>query len=107
MKTKHLYLLFAIIGLIIPYYFFISFLFAHSFDARAFLQQLFANNISTFFAVDLIISSVVFLLFIRHEGSQRGMAHLWVYVLALLTAGLSFAFPLFLYVRESHPPVRR
>jgi Terpene cyclase DEP1 len=102
MKQKHLYLMLAIIGLIAPYYFFISFLMAHGLDGKAFLQQLFGTRIATFFAVDLLLSCVVFVRFLRQEASRYAIARWWLYLLALLTVGLSFALPLFLYVRASH-----
>jgi hypothetical protein len=101
MTTKHLYLVLALLGLAAPYYFFISFLLAHGPDGPAFLQQLFATPISTFFAVDLVISCVVFVLLLRQESARYAIENWWVYLVALLTVGLSFALPLFLYVRQS------
>ena len=53
MTRKHVYLLLAVIGFILPYYFFISFLMLHGLDARLFIRELFGTPISTFFAVDL------------------------------------------------------
>ncbi len=102
MKKKHLYLIFAVIGFVGPYYFLISFLTAHGVDGKAFVQQLFGTKISTFFAVDLLVSSVVFVRYLGQEATRFTIGHRWVYIVALLTVGLSFALPLFLYVRESH-----
>jgi hypothetical protein len=102
MKQKHLYFIFAVIGFVGPYYFLISFLTAHGVDGKAFGQQLFGTKISTFFAVDLLVSSVVFLRYLRQEATRYSIGYVWLYVVALLTVGLSFALPLFLYVRESH-----
>jgi hypothetical protein len=102
MTAKHLYLLLALVGLVVPYYFFITFLIAHGADGAAFLRQLFGTPISTFFAVDLLIASVVFIPFLRQESARYAIANSWFYVVALLTVGLSFALPLFLFVRESH-----
>ena len=102
MKQKHLYLIFAVVGFVGPYYFLISFLTAHGVDGKAFVQQLFGTKISTFFAVDLLVSSVVFLRYLGQEAARNSIEYRWVYVVALLTVGLSFALPLFLYVRESH-----
>ena len=101
MPRKIVYLIFALIGLIVPYYFLISFLMAHGLDARLFLKQLLGTPISTFFAVDLMISSLVFLPFLKQEADRHSVKHSWVYVLALFTVGLSFALPLFLWARES------
>ncbi len=100
MTTKHLYLLLAVVGFIAPYSFFIPFLLKYGPDGRIFLQQLFSTPISTFFAVDLLLSSLVFLRFSWQESRRYAMPDLWLYVLALLTVGLSFALPLFLYSRQ-------
>ena len=100
MKKKHLYLVLAIVGMVVPYYFLISFLTAHGLDGRAFLQQLFGTQISTFFAVDLLLSSVVFAIYLRNEARRYSIKHRWLYLIALCAVGLSFALPLFLYVRE-------
>lgn len=101
MNRKTLYLILAIIGFAVPYYFFVSFLLAHGFDARLFVRQLFASPISTLFAADLLISSVVFAVFMGRESARLSMKRAWLYLVALCLVGLSFALPLFLYARES------
>ena len=106
MTRKHIYLLLAVVGFIAPYYFLISFLMMHGLDARLFIQQLFGSPISTFFAVDLLISAVVFVFYVGHEAARYSMKHQWIYLIALCTVGLSFALPLFLYARESHLETR-
>ena len=102
MSRKVVYLILAVTGFVLPYYFLISFLMTHGVDARLFLTQLFGTPISTFFAVDLLISCVVFMLFLRQEAERHAMRHQWVYWISLLTVGLSFALPLFLWAREDH-----
>lgn len=102
MSRKLVYLILAIIGFILPYYFLISFLMTHGFDSRLFLVQLFATPISTFFAVDLLLSCVVFIVFLKQEAERNAMKHQWIYWVLLLTVGLSFALPLFLWAREGH-----
>ena len=101
MKQKHVYLILAVIGFVGPYYFFVSFLAAHGLDGKAFVQELFGTRISTFFAVDLLLSSVVFVRYLRQEAARYSIGSWWLYLVALLTVGLSFALPLFLSVRES------
>jgi len=100
MKLKHLYLVLAIIGFVGPCYFLISFLTAHGLDGRAFLQQLFGTQISAFFAVDLIIASIVFIVYLPQEAKRYSIQSWWLYLIPLFAVGLSFALPLFLYVRE-------
>jgi hypothetical protein len=61
---RTLYLVLAVIGFVIPYYFFISFLTIYGFDLQLFVQQLFTNQISTFFVLDLSIATLVLYFFV-------------------------------------------
>ncbi|HEY2982063.1 MAG TPA: DUF2834 domain-containing protein [Anaerolineales bacterium] len=97
---KNLYLLLAIVGLILPYYFLVRFLSANGVDLQLMLGQLFVNDISAFFAIDLILSIAVFCLFVPGAADRLKLRNGWLFVLAALTVGLSFALPLFLYFRE-------
>ena len=97
---RKLYLILAVLGFVLPYYFFVSFLIENGLDLGLLLNQLFANDISTFFAVDLIITAIVFLAFAIREAGKYQMRNGWLYIVATLAVGPSFAFPLFLYFRE-------
>jgi hypothetical protein len=97
---KTVYLVLAIIGLIVPYYFFLQLPAEDGFNLPALIQPFFANNFMRGAAMDLTISVLVFWLFLFVEASKLQMKNAWVYVLATLLVGLSFALPLFLYFRE-------
>jgi hypothetical protein len=97
---RWLYLILAIIGAVLPLSHFIPFLTAHGFDMPLFFKQLFQNNVSAFFGMDVIVSSLVLWLFVFREGRRRGMRNLWVYVICNLVVGVSLALPLFLFFRE-------
>lgn len=97
---KKLYLLLAIAGFVLPYYFFVSFLIANGLDLPLFFSQLFASDISTLFAADLVVATLVFWAFLYREAGRCQMRHWWIYVVATLAVGLSFALPLFLFCRE-------
>ena len=97
---RKLYMLGAILGFLIPYAFFVSFLLQYGLDLRLFVEQMFANPIAAFFATDVILTSLVLWVFIFTEGRKLGMNHLWIYVLCNLLVGVSLALPLFLYIRE-------
>lgn len=103
---KRIYLFSAILGFIVPYYFLVSFLFDYGFNLPFMLESLFANDVSTFFAVDLIITAIVFLMFSYVESTRMGLGQWWPYLLATLLVGPSFSLPLFLYRREGamHDP---
>lgn len=100
MNRKNVYLVLALIGLFAPYWFLFQFLGANGLDMPLLVGQLFANNISTFFAIDLVISIIVFWIYLFAEADRLQMKNSWLYLLASLTVGLSFALPLFLYFRE-------
>ena len=50
--------------------------------------------------MDLMISVIVFWVYMFAEANKLQMKNPWLYVLATLLVGLSFALPLFLYFRE-------
>ena len=97
---KRVYLFLAIIGLILPYIFLVQFLSQNGLDLRLFYSQLFANPISIFLAVDLILTAIVFWVFSYHEVRKHDMKNWWLYVIATLIVGPSFSLPLFLYFHE-------
>jgi hypothetical protein len=97
---KNIYLVLVLLGLLIPYYFLFKFLGSNGLNISLLVQQLFANNISTFFATDLVIAILVFWIYMFTEANKLQMKNSWLYLLASLLVGLSFALPLFLYFRE-------
>jgi len=102
MKSKQfIYLILSIAGTALPCWQLFGFLREHGLNADLMIKQLFANNVSGFFGLDVIVSSVVLWVFVYSEGTRLKMRNLWVYVLANLAVGVSLALPLFLLVRES------
>ncbi len=100
MKLKYLYLFLAIAGTIIPYLPFIQFLREHGLNLSLFLEQMFANPIASFFAWDVIVSTLAVLTLVFTEGQRLKMKNLWLYIIFNLTVGVSLALPAFLYARE-------
>ena len=101
MKPKHLYLLLCIAGTVLPYLFLVPFLREHGLDLRLIIKQLFANRISSFFGMDVIVTTVCLWVFLFFEGRKLRVKHLWAPVIASLTVGVSLALPLFLFLREA------
>jgi len=58
------------------------------------------NFISNFFAVDLLLTALVFLIFLWTNGNKMGVRQLWIYVFATLIVGPSSAIPAYLYICE-------
>jgi predicted membrane protein len=101
MKPRTLYLLLCVAGTIFPYWFFIQFLREHGLNLRLIVEQLFANSISSFFGVDVIVSSICLWVFVYFEGRRTRVENLWAPIVASLLVGVSLGLPLFLYLRES------
>jgi uncharacterized protein DUF2834 len=83
----------------LPYYFLFQFISVYGLNVSLLLQDLFANSSSSFFAMDVIVSSIVFWAYLYPRRLQ--LKNVWLYVVANLAVGLSFALPLFLYFRQS------
>ena len=103
------YLLLAFAGLVLPWYFFVLFLFENGVDLTLFRQQIFANHVSTFFAIDLIIAGIAMLVFLYTTDRQRDNSRWHLFALATIAIGPSFSIPLYLYSKtrienNSHSP---
>lgn len=97
---KIVYLVLCILGTALPYSQFIPFLLEKGLNINAFFGQLFANQISGFFGMDVIVSSVVLWIFVFSEGSRLKMKNLWIYIASNLLVGVSLGLPLFLLMRQ-------
>jgi Terpene cyclase DEP1 len=100
MKTRHFYLVCSVLGLLLPYSQFVLWLLEHGLNVTLFFRELFANRISTFFAMDVIISAIVLIWFIQSEGKRLRVPLLWLPTIGTLIVGVSFGFPLFLFLRQ-------
>ena len=100
MKARHFYLICCVLGLILPYSQLVPWLLEHGLNITLFYRELFANRISAFFAMDVIVSAIVLLWFIQSEGKRLRVRLLWLPTIGTLVAGVSFGFPLFLFLRQ-------
>jgi hypothetical protein len=88
-----------IAGTVIPYWFALPFFLIHGLNFKLFLEEIFATRISSFFAADLVVSSVIFLTWSRREARDKKLAGWWRVFVANLVVGLSLALPLYLLKR--------
>lgn len=101
MRLRHLYLAFCVLGLVLPYSQFIPWIVEHrALNMPLFIRDLFANRISAFFGLDVIVSAIVLIAFIQIEGRRLGMRLLWLPSLSVFLVGVSLGLPLFLYLRQ-------
>src|SRR5258708_28064590 len=90
----------SVLGAVIPYAKFVPWVREHGLNLPLLLTQLFSTRIGGFFGLDVILSAVTLLFFIRSEGGHRKMRLLWLPVAATCLVGVSCGLPLFLYLRE-------
>lgn len=103
---QYLYLILCILGTLLPCSQLLPFLREHGLNVSLIIEQLFANRISSFFGLDVIISSLVLWVLVLTEGRRLQMRNLWVYIVCNLLVGLSLGLPLFLYMRERRMAAR-
>jgi hypothetical protein len=101
MKPKTIYLALCFVGVVLPYWQFVPWVMQHGLNLPLFVHELFANRISAFFGIDVLVSALVLIVFMRVESSRLDIRGRWLPVLGLLTVGVSLGLPLFLYLRES------
>ena len=99
-KARRVYLILCVLGFVIPYSQFVPWLLEHGFNLGLFVRELFANRISMFFAMDVIVSAIVLIWFIQSEGKRLRVRLLWLPTIGTLTVGVSLGFPLFLFLRQ-------
>ncbi len=97
---KTVYLALCILGIVLPYWQFVPRVAANGLNMPLFFQQLFANRISAFFGMDVLVSAVALLVFVRSERTRLSGIERWLPLVAVLTVGVSLGLPLFLYLRE-------
>ena len=100
MKPKTIYLALCFVGALLPYWQFVPWVIQHGMNCPLFVRELFANRISAFFGMDVFVSAIVLIAFMRVESGRLKVRRRWLPVLALLTVGVSLALPMFLYMRE-------
>jgi hypothetical protein len=50
--------------------------------------------------MDVLVSAVALIAFIRGEGTRLKMHQLWLPIVSVFLVGVSLGLPLFLYIRE-------
>jgi hypothetical protein len=100
MKPKAIYLVLCFVGALLPYWQFVPWVVAHGMNLPLFVRELFVNRISVFFGMDVLVSAVVLVVFMRIESTRIQIHQRWLPLVALLLVGVSLALPIFLYMRE-------
>src|SRR3954469_24170118 len=70
MKTRNFYLALCVLGVIVPNAPFFRWMGEHGLDARLFVRDLFANGVSSFFGLDVVLTALVVCGFVIVEGRR-------------------------------------
>jgi hypothetical protein len=100
MQARLAYLILSVLGFLLPYSQFLPWLREHGFDWQEFRYEMFENRIASFFVYDVLVAAGALLVFMIVEGARVGVRHLWAPILGTFLVGVSFALPLFLFLRE-------
>ena len=102
---KYLYLILSIVGFVLPNIW-VAKVSAETgnfllwFNPKVTFSSMFANDIASAFAVDLLFVVVVFFIWTYREARNTGVRRIHYLWAATLLFGLAGGFPLFLYLRE-------
>ncbi|MCF6439493.1 DUF2834 domain-containing protein [Pseudoalteromonas luteoviolacea] len=99
---KYIYGLLCALGVIVPFSAFAPWLFLYGLDLIKLYEQISADPLASFAWLDVIVSAIVLIIFIFHEGKKLGVRHLWLPIVSTMMVGVSFGLPLFLLMRELH-----
>jgi hypothetical protein len=72
------YFLLTVLGLVLPYCFFVPWVQQHGLNLPLMLRELFSTRIGAFFGSDVLLSALAAIAFIRHGGVQRRIRYLWL-----------------------------
>ena len=100
MRLRHVYLLFCVIGTVLPYWKLLPWVMEHGLNLSLLCHELFATRIGAFFGLDVVVSAFVLFVFIFSEGRRLALRMLWLPVIATLLVGVSLGLPLFLFLRQ-------
>ena len=100
-KLQIMYGICAAAGVFFTMYFNIQFMIEHGgFSVITFIAENYANNASASISNDILVVTVIFLIWSFIEARRLSMAYWWVYAALTFSIALAFALPLFLLYRE-------
>ena len=96
---RHVYLILAIIGAIVPMYYFVSWFEEHGYDLGAMVEAWNVNDAATGLTYDLTISAVALLVWVIAETARNGRWLNLIAIPATFCIGVSCGLPLYLWLR--------
>ncbi len=78
MKLKTVYLILCFLGVALTYCQFVPWVVQNGLNMSLFVHQLFANRISAFFGMDVFVSALALVVFMREESSRLSIGARWL-----------------------------
>lgn len=97
---KRAYALLAVFGALLPLSAIVPWLMTYGLAPSKFIDELFANRVSAFFALDVIVSAFAIFAFALVEWRAGRLRRPAIPVIATLLVGVSLGLPLLLLLRE-------
>ena len=97
---QRIYLLFMVLGTVLPWWFFGSFFTDNGFNLLIFFKALAINDAIKGVTTDITLSSALFWLWAYNDAKQLKIKNWWLVIPSTLLIGLSLALPLYFYLRE-------
>ncbi len=95
------YALMCLLGTVLPYGALVAYGVENGgLDVAAMLAEIAGSRMSLFAWADVLVSAVVLIAFIRHEGRRASVPSLWLPIAGTCAVGVSLGLPLFLLMRE-------
>jgi hypothetical protein len=101
MNLKYLYLSLCILSLVLTYSQVPAITKQYGYNFLPMFGEQFSTPSLRFLGFDLIIAALASTIFILAEGIRLKIKSLYIPVLAVFLIGISFALPLFLFLREN------
>ena len=102
MRIRNFLMLMCVIGVLVPWGWFITFVTEHGYDLPLIFQQMFASRVSAFFSLNMIISAIVLVVFIISEIKWKPVKLAWVAIAGTLFLGVSFGLPFWLLISRRY-----
>jgi hypothetical protein len=98
MRLSRVYLVLCIIGFLVPYAEFVTWIAQNGVDIPALLDAMVVNGIARFFVWDVVISAIVVI--VATCAWRERLPAIWPPIVATVLVGVSLGLPLLLYLAE-------
>lgn len=105
--TRNFFIAMALIGTLVPWYFFGGFIAENGLGLGGFVAAIFNNGAAAGAGADLVLSSTVFWVWSFYDARNKGVSGWWMMIPATLLIGLSLALPAYLAARVTKGDLKK